>query len=281
MFTQFRVRYPQGSLITELLGIDHGKYIVRALVQVEGVTLATGLAAADTVELAEDHARNRALTVLDISPTTSIGEKETRNSVAELPVSPHLSPIPETTLSQESLGQVNQSPLFPETSVPKFDAASLSFSEPKRPDISLAASPVAWEPDAIPFADEFSPAEVEMPTIGNVPEFETPVVMSPKMPESQFNPPAVTPVSGYQPNQPQSSPTGMPVTAEPFDVSEILSRNEILNRTEIELKRLDWSVQKGRDYLVATYNKRSRTLLTDEELLEFLHFLASQPTPND
>ena len=45
MLTQFRKNYPQGSLVSELVTIDHGKYIVRVLVQVNGVTLRTGLAA--------------------------------------------------------------------------------------------------------------------------------------------------------------------------------------------------------------------------------------------
>ena len=64
MLTQFRVLYPQGSLISDLVKIDRGKYIVRASIEVNGVTLASGMAAAETVEQAEDRARIRALTLL-------------------------------------------------------------------------------------------------------------------------------------------------------------------------------------------------------------------------
>ena len=61
MLDQFRNYYPQGSLISELITIDHGKYIVRALVQINGVVLGTGLAADNIIEIAEERAINRAL----------------------------------------------------------------------------------------------------------------------------------------------------------------------------------------------------------------------------
>ena len=67
MLTQFRNCYPQGSIVSELVTVDHGKYVVRTLIQVEGITLASGLAAADTVEQAEDRARERSLAILNLT----------------------------------------------------------------------------------------------------------------------------------------------------------------------------------------------------------------------
>lgn len=46
--------------------MQQGHYVVRAVVQVGDITLATGLSAAATVEQAEDQARSRALVVLGI-----------------------------------------------------------------------------------------------------------------------------------------------------------------------------------------------------------------------
>ncbi|WP_299490834.1 hypothetical protein [Acaryochloris sp. IP29b_bin.137] len=66
MYSQFRSQYPTGSLISELLKAEPDHYVVRALIQVGGTILATGLSAAPTVEEAEDHARARALVVLGI-----------------------------------------------------------------------------------------------------------------------------------------------------------------------------------------------------------------------
>ncbi|HEY9297087.1 MAG TPA: hypothetical protein VIQ31_12090, partial [Phormidium sp.] len=78
MFAQFRVRYPTGSLISELLTIYNGKFVVRALVQIDGVTKATGMAVADTIELAEDQARIRALELIGIHLTW--GQTETTDN---------------------------------------------------------------------------------------------------------------------------------------------------------------------------------------------------------
>ena len=69
MLAQLRSRYPTASLISELLTIYLGKYVVRAVVEIDGAILTTGLAAADTVELAEDQAKKRAIQSLDIDTT--------------------------------------------------------------------------------------------------------------------------------------------------------------------------------------------------------------------
>lgn len=66
MYSQFRTQYPTGSLTAELVHMQQGHYVVRAIVQVGEVTLATGLSAAETVEQAEDQARSRALVILGI-----------------------------------------------------------------------------------------------------------------------------------------------------------------------------------------------------------------------
>ncbi len=79
MLAQFQSLYPTGSLTTELLKIHHGKYIVRSSVQIEGVTRATGMAAADTIEEAEDRSRARALVVLamkDKKPQPEVQHQE-------------------------------------------------------------------------------------------------------------------------------------------------------------------------------------------------------------
>ncbi len=64
--------------------------------------------------------------------------------------------------------------------------------------------------------------------------------------------------------------------------SEDLSR--ILAKTDVQMQRLGWTTEQGREHLIKTYGKRSRTLLTEAELLDFrqyLAFLASQATPAD
>lgn len=65
LFAQFQTRYPSGGLVTELLTIHDGNYVVRALVNIGDRAIATGMAAAPTVEAAEDQARLRALQVFN------------------------------------------------------------------------------------------------------------------------------------------------------------------------------------------------------------------------
>ncbi|MFM7579436.1 MAG: hypothetical protein ACKO5Q_21200, partial [Microcystaceae cyanobacterium] len=66
MLKQFRRQFPLGSFTSELLMIDHGLYLVRATIKVDGIALASGMAAAATLETAEDTARSRALNLLDL-----------------------------------------------------------------------------------------------------------------------------------------------------------------------------------------------------------------------
>jgi hypothetical protein len=60
----------------------------------------------------------------------------------------------------------------------------------------------------------------------------------------------------------------------------VLDYRELIVRTNEELQRLGWANIEGRDHLIATYKKRSRQLLTDAELLDFLQYLEKQPTPS-
>ncbi|AVH67700.1 hypothetical protein [Nostoc sp. 'Peltigera membranacea cyanobiont' N6] len=59
--------------------------------------------------------------------------------------------------------------------------------------------------------------------------------------------------------------------------SEDLS--QVLAKTDVEIQRLGWTPEQGREYLIKTYGKRGRTLLTEEELHQFLQYLQSQPDP--
>jgi hypothetical protein len=44
---------------------------------------------------------------------------------------------------------------------------------------------------------------------------------------------------------------------------------------------LAWSREKGRDCIIELYNKRSSSLLSDEELLGLLRYLQAQPVADE
>ena len=237
MLTQFRIRYPRGSLISELVKIDRGKYVVRVLVQVEGVTLATGLAAADTVEQAEDQARNRALAVVDLNPPKIDRPEAIDTKVREVPVP-------------------NGSPTQPEDT-------DYSLTEPKPSPVQASPATDEKPKSNFPLDEQFSSSSTE-----TVPDVATPL----KLADTSPAPPAAPPASDYAlseppPTQQQLNSSTAP---KPIDFSDIIAK------TNLELKRLGWTNEQGRDYLLQTYGKRSRQLLSDEELLEFLQFLESQ-----
>lgn len=222
MFEQFRRHFPRGSLISELVQIDHGKYIVRASVQNEGLTLATGLAAAETVEEAEDQARNRALAVLEISLTPS--------------------PTEQTSSKRES----KSVPSSPEKSSPN----AQSTHQSNTPHSNASPPPVSssQEPPASP-----KPSPEPVQQIGNASQEQETATPS---------------------KESQSAVNGSNTTEE-----TVTDSSDIIARTNVELRRLRWTSEQGRKFLQETYGKRSRTLLSDSELRQFLEYLEQQPTP--
>ncbi|MGC9505074.1 hypothetical protein [Baaleninema sp.] len=85
MLQLFRQRYPSGSLCADLVTIHEGNYIVRATVEVEGVCLASGMAAATSVEAAEDRARERVLLMLDLAETIEPSPTPTPSATSPTP----------------------------------------------------------------------------------------------------------------------------------------------------------------------------------------------------
>jgi len=268
MYTQFRTRYPLGGLVTELLAIEHGQYIVRCLVQVEGTTLATGLAAAQSVELAEDQARSRAIAVLGLETVNSAHRKETIPPLENLP-SPKKSRLNSSTKSSSKNKVATKVP--PEIS-PEIPPASTveDFSPPDEPILEdtepqeVSNNPV--EADLTNSTDNDSSAQVEIA--------EDNEILS-STPEDSFLPQQSTPAS------PQSdSPDFLETetTSKP-DTDNLVDFSDIIARTNVEIRRLGWTNQQGREYLLQTYGKRSRQLLTDDELLDFLRHLEAEPNP--
>ena len=198
----FRQQYPQGGLVSELTAIEHGQYVVRVLVQNDGVTLSSGLAAAASVEQAEDQARVRALGLL--AGGSGIAAPRPTKKAAPAIATPPI-PVPSPT--------------------------SMPVPSPAKP----------------------KPAPVPAPT------------------EFTYDLPLSAP--------PEPEPAPAPTPAAPTAVEEPLDFSDIIARSDVELKRLGWTSEQGRNYLLETYGKRSRQLLSDAELLEFLRFLEGQPSP--
>ncbi|NEQ95721.1 MAG: hypothetical protein F6K30_03155 [Cyanothece sp. SIO2G6] len=70
-----------------------------------------------------------------------------------------------------------------------------------------------------------------------------------------------------------STGPGVPRNA-PTEPTNLLDQ---IAKTDVEMQRLGWSNDQGRQLLLERYGKRSRRELTDDEVLDFLHYLEQQP----
>jgi hypothetical protein len=268
MLAQFQSLYTNGSIISELVQIFQGKYIVRVSVQIEGVTRATGMSAAETVEAAEDQARNRALMVLGI---TSTGET--------VPFSP------------KPIAPVQVNPAVNTTSI--LNESVSTSSEVVNSQWSLASNTETTPPPAIrqnhnTTRDTYNPAlnqsfagtntrDQELYT--SAPELE---ILSSPEPEPQPFPPIsasnVTPFTprSYSPTEDISSQSAI---AKRKKKNEPVNLSDVIAQTDVQIERLSWTKEQGREHLKKTYGKLGRSLLSEEELLDFLNYLKSQPDP--
>lgn len=238
---QLRHHYPTASLTADLLMVHDGSFVVRSQIAINGIIIASGLAAAPTVEAAEDHAKLRALKTMDLGNT------------------PDLTPVSAPSPPAET-------PAAPATSAPPRPAAKSSTPAPEQPpeeSIQPVAAP-ASESSAPPTDDTTTPADSHHP----------PVEIAAPATAATANG-ATTQSSPSPPSPPAASPAPSPTAPgdSPIDLSDIIAQ------TDVELQRLGWTVAQGREYLESTYGKRSRHDLSDEELLEFLLYLEAQPNP--
>ncbi|MEH2144894.1 hypothetical protein [Nostoc sp.] len=291
MLAQFQSLYPKGSLISELVQIFQGKYIVRASVQIEGVTRATGMAAAETVEAAEDQARTRALIVLGITNAPPESVAFTSNPISPAQLNPSLN----------TKGGLNETAAYSSAKDEDFVSSQWSVVSDKeisippsrvrniKPEVVTSSNEQYGYSDAAPLSNDTYSQDLgqNFPVTANQElEFDPPVenleITFDNQVENQTFPAIsannVTPFTprSYSPQENVATPSGTgkrKKKAEPVDLSDVIAK------TDVELQRLGWTPEQGREHLIETYGKRGRTLLTEEELHGFLKYLQSQPDP--
>lgn len=277
MLAQFQSRYPTASLLSQLLTIYQGKFVVQVSVQIEGVVRATGMAAAETIELAEDQARTRAIALIPDQEITSSAPQQSDR-------------VPSTSNSINNLSNL-------EPSTPTFSPTL----EEDYPEFAPNNS-----------KDYFSPSELNFDPVEEDVELEpiAPVTSNPLASPSKVVAPFA--LHSFEEDDPLLDPIGI---TEPIDLSDTLiaietelrnlrwtadQERKYLNRiyskdsrdlltttqlieflnylqvfaqTSKELARLGWDNQQGQDYLMKNYKKKSRQYLSYQELAEFLQHL--------
>lgn len=259
LLTQFQTRYPTAHLTAELLMIHEGSYVVKALVQTDGLAIATSMAAAPDIEQAEDRAKVRALELL-IQPLAS---------------NPLI--LPNRALSGGVLS----------------DGILLDESERSILLSSNASSEMAFEAIAnetpLPVSEDFPTIQPEAASVATNRLDATQSDQTPKdflLPEVETAPDQMLlpQDSGMQTSDSikdatESRPSS-PTPAVDVSLASAIDLSDAIAQTTVELKRLGWTNTKGRNHLEQVYGKRSRQQLTDAELLDFLSYLEAQPSPS-
>jgi hypothetical protein len=294
MFDRFWQQYPQGSILSDLVQIHEDLYVVKVTLASGGQPLVATLAAADQVEAAESMARERALQILGCAEAGAALPSEEM-------------PLPKDSVN--GLPEIEPEPIprpapMPAPSVPAIDTQP-SFSEPIEPENSVVAEPASTEtfgepltsqePDQLPVdpapIDEsvsLLSADLSMESLssnGSIPaqlEMAAPALPAPeasptpKVSEVSEESVAATPAKTRSKKAPAPPVESLP-PATPSDDAAPLSVTDIIPLINMELKRLNWSREQGRDYMVSLYNKRASSLLSDEELFGLLQHLRDEP----
>ena len=272
VLAKFRQHYPQGSLVSELVGTDRGTFIVKVSVIVNEAIIATGLAGADRVETAEDIARERAISLLMLDGQNTASQ--TKNGFEQQSQKETL-----VTSSQPSPSSKSAPPL-PTTQKP--DEVSHPSKVEASKTVNFSEYPTKQE----------TPSYSVPPQQNFTPETDTEIVDNGRIIEEASEPQEVTANSAnlfegtadFTPDlvSENLSPDNEDVPSDiaSTDTLEEVNFNEIKHQTDLEIKRLGWTKDDGREFLKSRYGKRSRLQLTDNQLLEFLQYLASQPSPS-
>ncbi len=258
---------PRFALTTELITVTDGNYIVRASLCAQQNIITTALAAAPTVEEAEDKARQRVMGFYHqvqhlekdfesyVPTTVATGHKE---KVTSLPggdtrgLTTHMvssypgkvaAPRENTTVASSS-GVV--SPVARENTT--FTSSSGVVSSVARENTTVASSS------------------------GGISSVPRPSGTTTHSSVSTFS------LSTQEGTSFDTSPSLQQPAAGEEEKVETIDFSKIIEETTREMKRLGWTQEDGKKYLLETYGKKSRHLLTDEELLEFLNYLKSQPS---
>ncbi|MCT7952140.1 hypothetical protein NG798_20290 [Ancylothrix sp. C2] len=245
MFSDFRSRYPTGCLISEFVTVDRAQYIVRVLVVVDGVTLSAALGAALSVEEAEEKARMRALAVLPVEWSSAAKTVPSEVGAGFVPTPAKVSPTPPIT-KQELI------------------------SPPK-----ATSFPTSWEPpkgvsSSVPVDDWLSETPESFSTSPNVLE------IPPQVFEQVDEEPVYSGFSATEPVEvsPPLETSPLPSPTSKKEISEQLTK--LIGK---EIRRLGWTAQQGKDYLMQAFNKPSSKDLDENELLSFHLYLESLPDP--
>jgi hypothetical protein len=276
MFDRFWQKYPQGSILSDLVQIHNSTYVVRVTLSEAGQPLVATLAAAEQLETAQSLARNQAMQMLGCGEIVELLSVNGFNPL-EMEKTPNLvvpSAMPEELLTESELPvAVTQSIPEPSENLEELTTSQTSandepafYSETEQLPLTNGSAATQQAEIAMPVETSESIAPSTLPLVERLQEetaIEAPIV---EVPASSL------PAKSRSKTAPatENLQPSLPNDAAPLNVTDIIP---LIN---MELKRLNWSREQGRDYMVALYNKRASSLLSDEELFGLLQHLRDE-----
>ena len=265
---EFRDRHPTASICSDVLQMHNEQFVVQVTVEAPELGRATGLSSHADIEVAEDRARARALQALGwghgnpastVEPTAPLPEVAPLLPVTAAPKDIDAMAISEASIASRPIQPIISAPNLP--AVPAIPAAEAPTPKPS-PPVAKPRSPV---PSSKNGAESIATVKAPVTVTAAI----APQPEPQPMPQTE-SPPA---------NAPDVAAAGLPdAPTEPIDPAVLpapINLSDVIAQTDIELRRLGWSVETGRDYLEKTYDKRSRHELSEEELIQFLCHLES------
>ena len=310
LFVQLQTRYPTSGLLTELVQMHADRFVVRALVQLGSMTLATSLSTAITVEQAEDQARLRVLALVGIRPA-SFADLPAMADLQKMPFSsfgtplsvikqPLIEALQDTAVTSTAFDR-SQEPIASQPEVDVAIAPTSPVPSPTQfepPDLTKAALPlivypsdVALEPiDAPDYDDEtfetepFEPESFEFEPEPFEPQsFEPEPLVAKEEPAKASTDELAAKAGDQQAPRSKSRKPNTDREAPAIDTSSSTSRDlsSLISQIGVEIDRIGWSKRQGSTYLQKTYGKKTRSELTDDELEDFLTYLNTQPAAGE
>jgi hypothetical protein len=299
---RFRQHYPQGSIISDLVQIHGDQYVVKVSVLLANTVLVSTLAADANLMLAENRAMERALTILGIRDA---------QQPAHEPMNLTVTPLPDLPIGLTNSIAEGPSETILEDTQPEISASEsvVSLSELSLNLVEIVESPIIIEeiplpPVAEPIRIQVAASEIsEQPKLNPEPNAEITILTTngkfavdsappeipialPELAIETLPELAVSATKSSRTKQAATISDSLPaVTANeaPFDETTVpiaeppLSVTDMIPMINMELKRLGWSKDRGRDYMVSLYNKRASALLSDDELFGLLQHLQAEP----
>lgn len=260
---EFRDRFPDASILSDILMVQDQQYIVKVTVKTQNSGTTTGLSAHKTLEIAEDQARQRAFQALGLGDIPA--SAEILPEAVQPPFSSHdevnlsFDREPDASSAEEVYSNPQDSPMDTKAAPSANAVAAPTATQPRLTDTQSAAG-------GHPKPTKPKPRSVSKATLPD----ESPSVPEPDSPDLALdeNPVPIAETTPVAPIPPEALPA-------PINLSDVIAQ------TDIELRRLGWTVDMGREYLEQTYHKRSRHELSEEELIQFLCYLEGLPDPQE